>query len=194
MKRSLGAMGGALGIVLAALVTQVASANAIYNHVSNGSDGAFMPTVSTVLDSSRLVFNFTDFYIPSGVTVSFSGVAAAQPIELLATGNIDIAGALDGGANSLLIGTAGNITVSGSLDAIGLALIADTVDLTAASSLNLAGNNAPISGGTGPLSCGPNCSLSVGNGNLADVPEPQTLALTALGLAALGLARRRSAS
>ncbi|TXT25453.1 MAG: hypothetical protein FD134_1055 [Gallionellaceae bacterium] len=93
-----------------------AAANA---YTSTGADGAFQPTVSVALDPAQQVFNFTDIFIPGGVTVSFGGLTSAQQILLLATGNISIAGTLDAGANSLLIETPGNIFLTGSLNTQG---------------------------------------------------------------------------
>jgi len=131
-------------IAMAILIPSTADA-----YTSNGSDGQFQPMVSGVLDSTQSVFNFTNIVIPNGVTVSFGGIAAGQPIEILATGNIDIAGILDGGGNSLWIQTPEAIAFSGTLDGSNL-----TVD---ASSINISGTVASINAGT--------ISINVGNGD-----------------------------
>ena len=70
-------------------------------YTSTGADCLFQPTTSFVLNNStQSIFNFTDIYIPSGVTLSFNDLASTQPIEILATGNIDIAGSLNFGKRS----------------------------------------------------------------------------------------------
>lgn len=77
---------------------------------STGADGAFNPTVSTVLDMpSDGVFNFTDVNIPAGVTVTFNKNATNTPVVMLASGNVAIAGTLAvwGGA-ATHVGAAGN--------------------------------------------------------------------------------------
>ncbi len=112
-------------LVMAIFLTPV-TANA---YTSTGADGAFQPTTSVILNSSQTVYNFTSIFIPTGVTVSFSGVAS-QPIEFLATGNIDIAGNIDLGGNSLLIDTGGSLSLPSTGSLIG----------TAGSSISLALN------------------------------------------------------
>lgn len=99
-----------------AMFLSSAAANA---YTSTGADGAFQPTVSVALDPAQQTFNFTDIFIPGGVTVSFGGLTSTQQILLLATGNIGIAGTLDAGANSLWIETPGSIFLTGSLNTQG---------------------------------------------------------------------------
>ena len=84
-------------------------------YTSSGIDGYFNPTTSVVFDLTQQTFNFTNMFIPSGVTVSFSGFTSTQPIEMLAMGNIDIAGTLDLGLNSLWLETPASISVLGSI-------------------------------------------------------------------------------
>jgi hypothetical protein len=103
----------------AAVLAFVLSPVAGFAVTSTGADGSFNPTASVVLDATQSIFNFTDIFIPAGVAVSFSGLASAQPIELLATGNINIAGTLDAGSNSLLLEAPGTINLSGSLKVSG---------------------------------------------------------------------------
>lgn len=206
-------------ILLAFAALAISIPNLADAYTSDGLDGPFMPSTSVVLDSAQTVFNFTDFYIPGGVSVSFSSLAAGQPILILATGNIDIAGTLDAGGNSLWLQTPGAINLSGNLAGYGLSLYASSVNLsgtnsTAAGSVDTsAGATVTISSGT--LCTAGNCqaplysdngSLSVGGGNialcsadcspqLAPIPEPgsDTLLLTGLGLIGL-MVRRRQAS
>lgn len=66
-----------------------------FNSGSTGADGAFSPTVNTVLAlPASGVFNFTTVNIPSGVTVSFKKNATNTPVVILASGNVTIAGYL----------------------------------------------------------------------------------------------------
>ncbi len=121
-------------------------------YTSSGADGLFQPTTSVVLNSTQSIFDFTNIFIPSGVTVNFSGLSSAQPIELLATGNIDIAGTLNMSANSLWIETPGSLSVSGSLNSLGgtLSLVASNVNLSG--SITNAGGSISLTdtGGTLP--------------------------------------------
>jgi hypothetical protein len=77
---------------------------------STGADGAFNPTVNTVLAlPPDGVFNFTDVNIPSGVTVSFQRNATNTPVVILASGNVTIAGTLHvNGGWSTPVGAAGD--------------------------------------------------------------------------------------
>ena len=81
-----------------------------FNSGSTGADGAFNPTVNTVVqlpDSG--VFNFTTVNIPAGVTVSFKKNATNTPVVMLASGNVTIAGTLSvAGRNSADVGAAGD--------------------------------------------------------------------------------------
>ncbi len=95
--------------VFAALLATGQAAIA-FDSGSTGADGAFNPTVSTVLDMpSDGVFNFTEVNIPAGVTVSFNKNATNTPVVMLATGNINIAGTLAvWGGTGAHVGAAGN--------------------------------------------------------------------------------------
>ncbi len=68
---------------------------------SDGSDGAFMPTVDTMLPAG--VYQYTDVVIPVGVTVTTNGTGV---LEIRASGEVRIDGVLDVsggvGASSLL--------------------------------------------------------------------------------------------
>jgi len=184
-------------------------------YTSSGADGPFQPTTSVVLNSTQSIFDFTNIFIPSGVTVSFSGLSSAQPIELLATGNIDIAGTINMGANSLWIETPGSLSVSGSLNSLGgtLSLVASNVNLsgsitgTVGSGSGAGGGSCSGSGadstiqigsgsGTGSVISG-SCYVSpvIGGGiivpypnptiSLSPVPEPDVWVMLSLGLCAL---------
>ena len=77
---------------------------------STGADGAFSPTVNTVLDLPPSgVFNFTTVNIPTGVTVTFRKNAANTPIVWLASGNVTITGSVVlNGTPSPEVGAAGD--------------------------------------------------------------------------------------
>jgi hypothetical protein len=156
-------------------------------YTSTGADGLFQPTTSVVLNNStQSIFNFTDIYIPSGVTLSFSDLASTQPIELLATGNIDIAGSLNFGTSNFWIETPGSISISGSINSTGgnLSLVANTVNLSGVlnlpnsvlnigtnggnSSLTNSGASGAIclSSGTSNNCSSSNGSITLGNGSI----------------------------
>jgi hypothetical protein len=205
-------------LVLALLLCPVAA----HAYTSTGSDGLFQPTASTVLDPAASIFNFTSIFIPAGVTVSFGGLASAQPIELLATGNIDIEGTLDAGANSLWIQTPGDIAVPGSLRGSGnLSLFAgNTVNLggaggiyaTGGGGITIGSGGATLTGGGGTLLTGGGSIITGGGGGILTggsglscsgncsglmltVPEPHVWAMFPIGMLALFAAlriRRRS--
>jgi hypothetical protein len=77
---------------------------------STGADGAFNPTIDTVLQlPADGIFNFTNVNIPAGVTVSFQKNDLNTPVTLLATGDVTIAGTLHvNGAWSPPVGAAGD--------------------------------------------------------------------------------------
>jgi hypothetical protein len=187
--------------VLLPLAMLLGASTAQANYISTGSQGAFEPTASTVLDLSSPVFNFTDIIIPEGVTVSFAGLAAAQPIELLATGTVSIAGIINASAYSLWIGTPGAITMTGGgvIYATNLTLDAGTIALTGGSGGAVTissggGGGSSIVGGSGAITIsggggsiiGGDCTLAGGGCTLvAVVPEPDSEALFVSGLAIL---------
>jgi hypothetical protein len=177
---------------------------AAHAYVSDGSDGAFLPTASIVLDATQTVYNFSDFEIPLGVSVSFSGVALTQPILLLATGNINIAGMIDGGGNSLWIETPRDFVLSGTLaNFANLTLTASSATLTASSIIDVTGvgNSACVSVDGNcrdlptlvdripPLDGGALTLSNDGDIQLA-VPEPQTWAMLGVGLLVVSTASR----
>jgi len=184
-------------------------------YTSTGADGAFQPTTSVILNSSQTVYNFTSIFIPTGVTVSFSGVAS-QPIEFLATGNIDIAGNIDLGGNSLLIDTGGSLSLPSTGSLIGTA--GSSISLSAglgvvpaligvlnsnSSSISII-NSGVISTPTSnsvsvSILNGGNISLSgagTGIGILTSVPEPSEwlLMLSGIGLIGFFAVRRKNNS
>ncbi|HEX7047285.1 MAG TPA: hypothetical protein VF275_06925 [Gammaproteobacteria bacterium] len=77
---------------------------------STGSDGAFNPTVDTVLQlPPDGIFNFTSVNIPVGVTVTFTRNATNTPVVMLASGDIIIDGTLHvNGGWSMPAGAAGD--------------------------------------------------------------------------------------
>jgi len=156
-------------------------------YTSSGADGLFQPTASVVLNSSQTVFNFTSILIPTGVTVSFNSISS-QPIEFLATGNVDIAGTIDLGGNSIWIQTPANISLTGSL--IGSAGSSLSLYAGLGSVPALAG--VPISN-SGSLTIANGGSLILGGGNitLAPVPEPSEYMLMLMGFGLVGLFAKR---
>lgn len=165
----------ALRFILLALASVIFSTPvAATAYTSSGADGLFQPTVSMVL--TQPIYNFTSILIPSGVTVSFSQLSSAQPIELLATGDINISGTLDFGANSAWIETPGSLSLSGSLNAFSgssLYLIAGNVN--APGVINMPGSSITINNGGNIITGG-------GNVILSPVSEPRVWAMLALGI------------
>ena len=90
----------------ASLAPFVASA---FDSGSTGADGAFSPTVNTVVPLPPSgIFNFTSVNIPAGVTVTFTRNTTNTPVVILASGGVTIAGTLSvSGANSASTGSAG---------------------------------------------------------------------------------------
>lgn len=80
-----------------------------FNSGSTGADGAFSPTVNTVMQLPPSgVFNFTTVNIPSGVTVTFAKNTINTPVVILASGDVTIAGAINlNGGNANPVGAAG---------------------------------------------------------------------------------------
>ncbi len=79
--------------MLAAFVC--ASANAQVNTGSNGSDGAFNPTVNTVINMASHpngIYQYTSVNIPSSVTVTFVPNANNSPVIWLVQSNVVISG------------------------------------------------------------------------------------------------------
>lgn len=76
---------------------------------STGADGAFNPTVNTVLAvPASGVFNFTTVNIPAGVVVTFTPNTANKPVTILASGNVTISGYLGvNGYNATPAGASG---------------------------------------------------------------------------------------
>ncbi|UXY15231.1 hypothetical protein N8I74_18260 [Chitiniphilus purpureus] len=93
--------------VLALLPALMAQA---FESGSTGADGAFNPSVNTVVDLPPSgILNYTTVNIPAGVTVKFKKNAANTPVVILASGDVTVAGVInldgDKGADS---GTAGD--------------------------------------------------------------------------------------
>lgn len=161
-----------ISLVLVVLFVPV-SANA---YTSSGADGLFQPTASMTFNSTQSIFDFTDISIPTGVTLDFSGLALTQPIELLATGNIGIAGTISLGTNSLWIETPGSLSFSGTVNGSGgtLTMVANTVNVSGI--INMTGGNISLAtnsavgtitdgGANGTICISNNCSdISLING------------------------------
>lgn len=81
-----------------------------YESGSTGADGAFNPTVDTVLPlPPDGIFNFTNVNIPAGVTVTFQRNDINTPVTLLASGDAIISGTLHvNGGWSAPVGAAGD--------------------------------------------------------------------------------------
>src|SRR5580765_6983576 len=86
------------------LVSWVSVGRAQFSSGSNGSDGAYSPTVSGDFDPVALglnpagdnVFKFTTINIPAGVTIKLrASKLRYKAVTWLATGNVTIAGNLD---------------------------------------------------------------------------------------------------
>lgn len=79
---------------IAALFTAAPAAFA-FTSGSTGADGAFSPTVNTIVDLPPSgIFNYTSVNIPTGVTVTFKKNTTNTPVIILASGNVTIAGTL----------------------------------------------------------------------------------------------------
>jgi hypothetical protein len=96
------------GFAALVFVVCVQSALAQFSSGSNGSDGAYAPTASGNFNPAAFkgtgvannVFNFTTITIPAGVAITFTANLDNQPIYFLASGNVEIDGALNlDGAN-----------------------------------------------------------------------------------------------
>ncbi|HVN84396.1 MAG TPA: hypothetical protein VMW17_06070 [Candidatus Binatia bacterium] len=77
------------------------AARAAFSSGSTGADGAFNPTcsptpctVETALPDSG-IFNFTTVNIAAGVTATFSRNTSNTPVTILATGDVNVLGAID---------------------------------------------------------------------------------------------------
>lgn len=84
-----------------AVASTIASA-APFTSGSTGTDGAFAPTVDTVVALPESgILNYTTINIPAGVTVTFTRNPANTAVMMLASGSVKIAGAIDvSGKNS----------------------------------------------------------------------------------------------
>lgn len=81
---------------LAAVALMHTQALAAFDSGSTGADGAFAPTINTVVPlPANGVLNFTTVTIPAGVTVRFARNAANTPVVMLATGLVKIAGTIN---------------------------------------------------------------------------------------------------
>ena len=82
--------------------------------LSNGLDGAFAPDSSMlVAPDEDGVFHFTTINIPEQALISFDRSSWEGEIYLLATGDINIYGALNTGPGSLHLYTSGAVTIGG---------------------------------------------------------------------------------
>jgi len=81
---------------------------------SNGLDGAFAPNASMPPDDDG-IFNFTTIDIAEQVLISFDRSSWEGAIYLLATGDINIYGALNTGPGPLHLYTPGVVTIAGKI-------------------------------------------------------------------------------
>src|ERR1700687_5511777 len=96
------ARAGGVALVLSVMVGVTPhAAQATFSSGSTGADGAFSPTcsptpcvVETALPANG-VFNFTTVSVPSGVTATFSRNASNTSVTILATGDVNVVGAID---------------------------------------------------------------------------------------------------
>jgi len=97
-------------IVVAAAVGLAPVAASAFTSGSTGADGAFSPTVNTVIaPPASGIFNYTSINIPPGVTVTYTRNAGNTPIVILATGDVVISGTLSvSGGSGAAIGFAGD--------------------------------------------------------------------------------------
>ena len=94
----------------------VSQTNAATIMLSNGLDGAFAPSASIQLTpDGDGVFNFTTIDIAEQVLISFDRGAWESGIYLLATGDVNIYGALNTGPGPLHIQTPGVVTLGGKI-------------------------------------------------------------------------------
>lgn len=96
--------------LILALALFPAAAAFAFTSGSTGVDGAFNPTVNTILTlPPDGIKHYTTVNIPVGVVVTFKKNATNTPAVILATGDVTIAGTLQaGGTNSTDVGAAGD--------------------------------------------------------------------------------------
>ncbi|GAA5787482.1 hypothetical protein [Chitiniphilus shinanonensis] len=101
---------GKAGKALATLALLPAMMAHAFDSGSTGADGAFNPTVNTVVELPVSgVLNYTTVNIPTGVTVTFKKNPANTPVVILASGDVTIAGSIDiDGEKGADAGTAGD--------------------------------------------------------------------------------------
>ncbi len=94
----------------------ISQTNAATIMLSNGLDGAFAPSASIQLTpDGDGTFNFTTIDIAEQVLISFDRSAWESGIYLLATGDVNIYGALNTGPGPLHIQTPGVVTLGGKI-------------------------------------------------------------------------------
>ncbi len=167
--------------------------------MSDGSDGIFQPLQSVNLDlPPQDVFNFTTITIDPSVSVGFNRNGSNVPIYFLATGDILIDGALDGGSGPLYLSTPGSITLNGSLIGQDLTLSGGQIVLNSGSTIDANGSTVNLVAGSsvlnnGNLLSGGQISVSSpGSIQVAPVPIPGGggLFAWALGIMALFIGRK----
>src|SRR4051794_28493051 len=103
-------------ILLFSLVSLTRSLQAQINAGSNGSDGAFNPAASIVIDMAdhpNGTYQFTSVNISNGVTVTFIPNANNTPViwlvqsNVVINGTIDVSGHTPGASPTNVIGSAG---------------------------------------------------------------------------------------
>ena len=102
--------GARLGALAGAVMLLCAPAAHAFDSGSTGADGVLNPAVSTEIELPPSgILNYTSVTIPTGVTVTFKKNALNTPVQVLASGNITIAGTIDiRGGSAAATGTAGD--------------------------------------------------------------------------------------
>ena len=102
--------GSRLGVLASAIMLLCVPAAHAFDSGSTGADGVLNPAVSTEIELPPSgILNYTSVNIPTGVTVKFKKNALNTPVQVLASGDITIAGTIDiRGGSAVPTGTAGD--------------------------------------------------------------------------------------
>ena len=84
-----------ISVLMILLFAIVGQAQNTFNSGSTGADGAFSPTTNqTIVVPESGIFNYTTVNIPSNVTITYARNSKNQPVTILASGNVTIAGTI----------------------------------------------------------------------------------------------------